>query len=1070
MQKRIFYIIAIVTIINGDLFAQEKNVNGIVISALDKYVLGNSTVHALKNQISVKTNENGQFFMVLKYFPDTLLITHSGYRLSKINVIHSNVNLSVLLEPLPSTLETVYINTGYQKINPAKINGSVTVVDNKTLNQQTGTNILDRLKNVTSGVSFNEGYGNGNLQNKTDISVRGLSTINGPLDPLIVLDKFIYEGDIKNINPNDIESITILKDAAAASIWGARAGNGVIVITTKRGRFNQKLKIQFASSLISTQKPDLIAASDMSSTDYINMEEFLFNKGYFNSTTNRAYRPLSPAIEVFLRRKNGLVSAEDSANQINSLKGINTREQYNKNFYQPAFTQQYSLNLNGGSENLAWLISGTYDKKTDNLSATYEKMNFRFSNTYKPAKNLQLNLDAYYTGSKSLNGKPNFNNVSTIGNRYVSYLQFADKKGNALPVENGYNHYYLDTVGGGKLLDWKYYPLTDFKYNKSAINLNEIVANLDANYQILESLGISVQYQYQQQGNNSEYNASIESYNARNQINLFSQLDRATGIVNYIVPLGGILLLNNSVLKSQNLRGQITFSEKWGNHAVSAIAGVEKRELLNTGNWAKYYGYNENPLSYSDVDLINRYPTYVTGISANIPGGASLTATTNRFVSVYSNFSYIFKQRYSLSGSARKDGSNIFGVNTNDKWKPLWSSGLGWEISKEQFYHLSGIPYLKLKASYGYSGNVDLSKSALPIATYGNDFITQLPVAVIATINNPDLKWEQSGQFNIGLNFRTKNDILSGSIDYFRKKGTDLYGQTPYDYTTWGRHNTIIKNVANMKGGGVDIVLNTKNIDRNFKWNTSILYNYNISKTTAYFEEGSRNLTRLFGAGRNINPVIGKSLHAIAAYKWAGLDKAGNPQGFVDGISSTDYTAIHNEAINNGLNEGNVVFKGSAMPTSFGSIINTFSYKRLEVAVNISYKLGYYFGKPTISYSSLISQGRGSGEYTNRWQKSGDELITNVPSFIYPINTQRDGFYGASEINILRGDNFRLQYITCSYSFPLKEKLPFDDLRLYCNTANLGILWTANKQNIDPDYSNAIPPPFSFSLGINLNF
>ncbi|MEO9020993.1 MAG: SusC/RagA family TonB-linked outer membrane protein [Ginsengibacter sp.] len=1069
MSLKIFLTIGLVFAMNNALQAQ-VSITGKVLSATDDEYLANATIYSIKNQVSTKADENGSFSINLAHLPDTLMVSYIGYKTHKVIISAPVSGITITLEPLSSALQPVLVNTGYQKMNPNEVNGAVTVIDNKTLNQQTGTNILDRLKNVTSGVSFNDGYGNGNVQNKTNISVRGLSTINGPLDPLIVLDNFIYEGDIKNINPNDIESITVLKDAAAASIWGARAGNGVIVITTKKGKFNQKVRVEFSSSFISTEKPDIMSVPDMSSTDYIDMEQFLFNKGYFNSTIRRVYRPLPPAVEVFLQRRNGLISVSDSIQQIDALKDINTREQYSKYFYQPAFTQQYALNLAGGTQNLAWLVSGTFNKNNDNLDATYEKMNFRFSNTYRPTRNLQLNVDVYYTASKSINGKSNFNNVSSIGGRYVSYLQFADANGNALPVENNYNSYYIDTAGAGKLLDWNYYPLEDYKHNKSTSHIDEIIANVGANYQILKSLGLSVQYQNQQQRTNSEYNADIESYNTRNLINLYSQLDRSTGIVNYIVPLGGILTLNDVALKSQNLRGQINFSQKWGNHAITAIAGAEIREVVNSGNWAKYYGYNEDPLSYANIDLVNRYPTFVTGISTTIPGGASLSTTTNRFVSVYSNFSYVFKQRYSLSGSTRKDGSNIFGVNTNDKWKPLWSAGLGWDMSKESFYHISWLPYLKLRVSYGFSGNVDLSKSALPVANYGNDFITNLPDAVISTINNPDLKWEQSRQVNFGLNFHGKNNRISGSVDYYRKKGSDLYAQTPYDYTTWGRQNTIIKNVADMKGSGVDVILNTRNIDRIFKWQTSILYNYNVSKTTAYFNDASSNLTSLFSPGRSINPVIGKPLYAIAAYKWAGLDSDGNPQGLLDGKPSTDYIAIYNEAINNGLKEGNVIFIGSAIPTSFGSVINTFSWKQFELAVNISYELGYYFAKPSLSYSSLISQGRGNSDYENRWQKPGDELTTNVPSFIYPVDSQRDGFYNTSEINVLKGDNFRLQYITFSYSFPQRKKNPFDQLRFFFNAANLGILWRANKQNIDPDYPAAIPPATSYSFGMNLNF
>jgi len=151
-------------------------------------------------------------------------------------------------------------------------------------------------------------------------------------------------------------------------------------------------------------------------------------------------------------------------------------------------------------------------------------------------------------------------------------------------------------------------------------------------------------------------------------------------------------------------------------------------------------------------------------------------------------------------------------------------------------------------------------------------------------------------------------------------------------------------------------------------------------------------------------------------------------------------------------------------------VINTFQWKQLEVAVNISYKLGYYFVKPSLSYSALVGQGIGNKEYDARWQKAGDELTTNVPSFVYPVNSQRDAFYSGAEINVLKGANFRLQYINISYLLPKMDHVIFDQLRIFFNVANLGILWRANHQNIDPDYPGGIPPSTSFSFGAHLNF
>ncbi|HRP30814.1 MAG TPA: SusC/RagA family TonB-linked outer membrane protein [Agriterribacter sp.] len=1072
MNAKIFLSVLTVFVfasMRAQLPLKAKTVSGKILSAVDGEYLQWATVKAIKNNVTVTTDEAGFFSIPLDQLPDTLQVSHVGFYNINIPVLNYESGLAITLESITPTLDPVLVNTGYQIMKPNEINGSVTVIDSKMLNQQTATNILDRLKDVTSGVSFNNGFGNGNMYNKTDVSVRGLSTINGPLDPLIVLDNFIYEGDIKNINPNDVESITILKDAAAASIWGARAGNGVIVITTKKGSLNQKLKLQLKSAFIVGDKPDILSLPEISSSDEIDLEQFLFGKGYFNSTIARPYTSLTPAVEVFLQRKNGLISAGDSAQRIDALKNIDTRKEFSRHFYQPSFIQQYAVNIGGGGSNISWFASGAYDKSIDNLSASYDKINFRFNNSYQVSRKLQLSAQINYTSSRSITGKSSYSSVSTIGGRYVPYLKFTDDYGEAAAVENGYRKSYIDTAGAGKLLDWNYYPLEDYKHNMGIIQLNEVLANIGISYQILKPLELNLQYQYQQQTNDYKNYSDLESYNARNLINLYSQLNRQTGEIKYIIPLGGIMNATDSRQRSENFRTQLNYNGKWGIHAVNAIAGVEVREVVSAGRGFRYYGYNEDPLSYANVDFVNSYPTFVTGATQYIPGSSFLESTRNRFVSLYSNFSYTIKHRYILSASARKDGSNIFGVNTNDKWKPLWSAGVGWQLSKEPFYHIGWLPHLKLRASLGYSGNVDLSKTALPVAGYGNDFITNLPAAAISSINNPDLKWEQSRQTNIGFDFYSQNHIISGSVDFYTKKGNDLYGETPYDYTTWGRQNTITKNVANMSGRGIDVILNTKNIDKKIRWSTILLYSYNSSKTTKYFEEMYNNLTVLLTTGRRISPVIGKPLYAIAAYKWAGLDDKGNPQGYLDGKPSTDYSGIYEEAVENGLDNGNIIYIGSAIPTTFGSVINTFSWKQFEIAVNVSYKFDYYFFKPSLSYSGLIDKGIGNNEYYQRWQQPGDEKYTNVPSFLYPIDTKRDAFYSVSEINVLKGDHIRLQYINLNYVLR-KTGTPFDQVRIYFNVANLGIIWRQNRQQLDPDSPGSIPLPKSYSFGINVDF
>jgi len=1069
IKKKSLYCLLAVILFSPAIFAQLKKVSGVVHNE-DGMPVASATVTLKGTGRVTVTDENGAFSFAEIPKEAVLAISCIGYENLEYKVGHAATPVIIELKNAAKELQKVaVVSSGYQDIPKERATGSFVKIDKELLNRQTGTNILQRLNGVTSGLLFNTGKQNNNSQNTTGISVRGLSTINGPLDPLVVVDGFIYEGDINNINPNDIESVTILKDAAAASIWGARAGNGVIVITTKKGKFGEPLKIGFNSNMIVQQKPDLYYLPQLSTADYIGMEQFLFNQGYFDDNINTPYMALTPAVSVFLQRRNGAISAADSAAAINTLLKTDSRSQYNRYVYTNAITQQYSVNLEGGGNNNAYTFSAGYNRNISTLSSRSDKLNLSIHNVYRPLKPLQVSLDVYYTNGTSHSGKPGYNTVS-VGGRQVPYLALADGSGNPIPVPVNYRKEFTDTLGGGKLLNWDYYPLDDYKHSTTKSSLQELFATIGLQYKFTRNLALDINYQCQQQQIQAVQMHDIQSYYARDLINSFSSLGAATGLVSYHVPLGGIRAVQNAAVASYTGRAQLNFNTAWKRHAVAAIAGGEIRKALNTSDNHTLYGYNSDPLSYSNVDFVNYYTDLITGNSKKIPSPSSLSDIENRFLSVYFNGSYTFNSLYTFSLSARRDGSNLFGASTNDKWKPLWSAGIAWNISDESFYNLALIPSLKFRITYGYSGNVDLSRSAVAVGSYSVASNTNLPFVQINGINNPSLRWEKTGIFNAGIDFDLEGHVLSGSVEYYHKKGTDLYGLAPYDYTTWGGSNELIRNVANMQGNGVDLVINSKNIDKVFKWYSTLLFNYNTSKTTEY-ESASQTLSSILGGGTIITPVVGKPLYAIAAYKWGGLDTLGNPQGYVNGKLSTDYYAIQSESTQKGQ-AGNIVYIGPANPVFFGSLINTFTWKRISLDFNISYKFGYYFRKSTISYSQLVNSGTGNSDYAKRWQHAGDEAFTNVPSFVYPASQDRDGFYAASAINVLRAGNIRLQYVNLAYLItpPGNRKAFLKNISVYMNVADAGILWRANKEHIDPDYPSALRPITSWTLGIRTNF
>ncbi len=1016
-------------------------------------------------------DSTGRFIVELRRLPDTLRFNAVGYiTVSRIirNPEESKRYLSVKMVPEIRDLGDVQISTGYQRVRPNEVNGSVSVIDEKRLNARTGTNILDRIIGQTSGVTLNVGKANGNPQNTTGISIRGLGTINGPLDPLIVVDGFIYEGNINNINPFDVQDISILKDASAASIWGARAGNGVIVIATKKGRYNQDIVVSFNANTTVNEKPNLGSFRTMSSSDYIDVEKMLFEKGFFDNRINTGYQALTPVVEILLALRSNKLTNVEATKQLDLLRSKDVRDSYLKSFYRHAVTQQYALSIRGGAINNSYSLSAGHDQTVDESYSSTQRTNLRFAHSYKVSSKLTLSTNILLTAASFQNGRPVYGSLSSAG-RQPTYLKFEDELGNAIPLAQVYRQIYTDTAGGGKLLDWKYYPANEYENTIFKQKRREIYGSISLNYKILSFLSADLTYQQQFQQEISTDDYSVNSYYARNLVNSYSQLNRSTGIVKYNIPKGGISRVAQNNINSATYRFQLNGIKNFGVHSVNIIVGAEARNSGTDGNTNLFYGYNGDPLTYGNVDYINSFPNFITGSTNQISSGDVLTKLDYRFISLYGNAVYSLKGKYTVSASVRKDGSNIFGANTNDKWKPLWSAGLGWTISDENFYNLRELPILRLTSTFGYSGNVDLSRTASPVGLYGSNAITGLPYVRIRTINNPDLKWEQLSQLNIKIDFATRKDRIKGSIAYYIKRGSDLYGLTPFDYTAWGGAADVTRNVADMKGYGVDAEFHSLNVQSgNVKWDTDLYFNYSENKTVKYYRQSVTGIFGLLGAGQSITPIEGKPLYAIAAYKWAGLNSSGLPQGYLKGAVSTDYAAISAEG---NLNGDNIRYIGPASPVYFGSLINSFNFKNITLSFNLSYRFGYFARKETISYNSLVNSGIGNADYEKRWQKPGDESFTNVPAFIYPINGLSDSFYQNSEVNIIRGDNIRLDYVNLGYRFDAgKWRFPFRTFDLFFNATSLGIIWRANKDGIDPDYVGRINPFKGYTFGIRGSF
>ena len=892
--------------------------------------------------------------------------------------------------------------------------------------------------------------------------------MSGNHQALIVVDNFAYDGDISSINPNDIADITVLKDAAAASAWGARSGNGVIVITTKRGKLNGGNQVNFSSNLSVGAKPDLYSAGtpQLSSAEYIAVEQFLFERGAYDNRIKNGYQGLSPAVEVFLKARNGLISNEESSQLIDEKRQHDSRKDLQRHYYQNTVNQQYNLNISGGGVNSKYYISGGYDRNRDNIvNSNAERFTLNVNNAYYLLQQkLEITSNLVFSSSYSGSG-------AMISNLHP-YDRLMGDQGEALPLTNanGLRLNYTDTAGNGKLLDWAYRPLDELNrgaFNKS--NLTSYRLNLAANYKLTPDLKVSLRYGLEKGHSiNNNFN-DLNSFYTRNLINTYSSIDYGNGGVSYGVPIGGILNNTTASLNSNNGRAQLDYNKSWGKHAISALAGFEIKDNRSDRNGIIYYGYDEQTKTNQNaaIDFTTNYAYYYGGTTGRVNTGITQSLTVDRFLSYYTNASYTYNSRYIASVSARRDESNLFGVKTNQKGVPLWSVGFAWVGSKEEFLQFEWLSQFKLRTTFGYTGNVDKGTSAYLTANSASYLINIYNALYADIVNppNPSLRWEKVKNINVGLDVGLLKDRLNLNIDYWRKTGEDLIGPSPIAPQTG--ITTFTGNTANTRSRGWDIQLNTINLNGRFKWYTTLLFNQSSDRVTKYLMQGGNNYTII--SNTTANPIEGYPYWAMFSFRYKGLDKEGNPIGYLNGSESTNYSAISTNT-----NRDDLVYSGSKVPTVFGSMRHTFSYKNFNFSFNLLYKFGYVFRRYSLDNSSLYGN---SGvvnalqrDYELRWQQPGDELRTQVPSLIYPANSFRSRLYNYSEVLVESGNHIRVQDLRFGYTVNSGTFLPFKQLDLFTYVNNVGIVWRENRYGIDPDAYNGSPQSRIFSIGASARF
>lgn len=1026
----------------------------------------------------VQTDFNGEFQIITVGKETTLSFAYLGYVRQEIKVAGRSV-INVILKEDTLELGEVILTTGYQNISSEQATGSFSSLKAKDFQEQR----LSSLNKILEGRIV--GYQNG--------KIRGTTSMNGLTTPLYVIDGFPIENtkftenfnlveNLPNLNLEDIETITVLKDAAASSIYGSRAANGVVVITTKKAKAG-KTNISFSSNLTVTPyrnyTGNLTDAGDIISLEKGWADANPSLKGANASTYAKSLLSnaifTSQGMQTLLNGYAGNISQTDMNNRLNQLGSQGYR--YYDDIAKYAKRDQYFIQHNVS-------LGKATESNTFNASLTYKGNKFedRYSDNQSVGINLKNSTDITSWLSLDLGTYVNYGESNT--QTYNAFRpQFKTQMYNQLVNDDGsnftstaasrYNSFTLQSMKTYGLYSMDITPMDELgrNINETKNFLNRTFAKFNVKFN--DALTYNAMFQYEYGVDRGSLIREKDSYDVRSTVNSLVTIANNKAVFN--LPYGDILKETNQFSNAYNFRQQLNFDQTFNNvHEVTAIAGMEIRHSKIEYGDKTRYGWDEQTLSYTpvnQVDLLKVYGSIFSGYM-NRDNFSADRELVNRYVSFYSTGGYTYDRRYSLTGSLRWDRSNLWGTNNKYQNKPTWSTGAAWNIDKESFFAVDWINSLKLRASYGIGGNVAKDAAPYLTATYyanpnvgGNQgYVNQRP--------NPELSWEKTTTTNIGVDFSFFKNRLSGTFDVYNKKGQDLLSNSNGVPTEGFGYSTYKINNGEMTNKGIETTLRGTIVKTpSFSWDASVLYAYNKNKVDFVKVQAPVYILQLDYP--SAYPRVGNDYNTIYGYKWAGLNAKGLPQVY----NVKGEKVIYNPADLNAISD-----YGSTVPTHSGSFHTAVNYKNFSLSALFIYELGHKI-RNTFLPMLENNYSNGLGTYVtditavnknivNRWQKPGDEAFTNIPRAVYEyesdyISDSRD-IYRYADINILDASNIRLSNVSLAYRLPssVLKTVKLQDVRFNLNAENV---FTIAKSRDAKYLLNGFQSP-SLVFGVNINF
>lgn len=1017
-------------------------VKGVVVDADDLPLIG-VTVREKGVAGGTITDVDGKFSLNV---PKGAILQFSYVGMKTTEVVATQEReLRVVLQANSEQLDEVMV-TGYQTLSKERSTGAFTQVKAEKFETR-------RMENLGSILE-------GQVAGYVDGKIRGITTMSAVANPLVVIDGFPVENTgidrmgqttdrFPELNPEDIESVTVLKDAAAASIYGARAANGVIVITTKKAALG-KTEISLSTSY-AFQPYSYYVANRTDAADVVGLQRAWaaqseqLQSGVAGASvvaddlrTTGAYP--SKGIDILLNMYTQKIGMEEGEKLLNELaaKGYRYYDQAVERAKRNPIYRQYNIRLANRTDRNSFALSTTYwDNQYEDIFRNDKKLGVNLSNSLKLTDWLQADVNVYLKYGKE---QGQSFDVLSPGFSFLPYDELFDEFGASVAAPSQIDASRRELIARYGLREEVLTPLDELRRQLSKTQSLETRASGRLNFDLAPWAKYHVMFQYETGEGKTSMLREREAYDVVSTLNNFTSL--VNDKVFYNLPEGDVLATTDTRNRSYNLRHQLSLTKDLGTaHSLAWILGQEVRESKLEYQDNTRYGY--------DSDLLN-WPAYNAASLAYFSGllGAaqfSYSSNTsqrellNRFVSFYSNASYSLLDKYTLSGSIRWDRSNLWGTSSKYQNKPVWSMGGSWNVDKESFFRWKAMDRLQLRMSYGIGGNIGRNTAPYLVASYYPAILSSGLFGVVTAPPNKDIRWEKTTTFNLGVDFSFLRGRLYGSIDYYNKYSADLLAYINSSPTQGFGYSMLTTNNGEMLNRGVELTLHATLLkSKDFRWDATGLYAFNHNRVKKIHIDAVQYNSRLNYP--TSFPTEGNPLHGIYAYRWAGLSPTGEPQVYDAEGNVTSQPVRDSKAI---------VYCGTSMPPHSGTLTNVLRYKDVEFSLQLLLLAGH---KLRDTFVPAINMGSGRVVSTHkdilkRWQQAGDENRTQVPRLLFSdnrqeYNTHRSELYGASDLFVYNASHLRVNNLSLAYYLPktLTKKLFLRDAKLQFIVENLAVI------------------------------